>query len=168
MFDALVILWVWVELFENYNADIEIAFTVLVILPTLILSIMIFVKIQKMKAVTKGNLYEKNIMKDLHRAAIVCCCQPLCFTIYLVMIIFGEWVHVRTGYDDSPLLLFQFYIFISPNYSIVMMLCILFDSLLIMLVLKTYRSSLRYIARKVCPCQVKISSSDAAFIMTAS
>jgi hypothetical protein len=72
IYDLVVVVYVWVMLnIFDYNSYLEVAFDLIIMIPTILFAILIFIKIQNMKKLSKGSIYEKSTISDLHKAAIV-------------------------------------------------------------------------------------------------
>lgn len=169
-YDLFIVAYVAAMLyFFDYNSYVEMAFDLLCMVPTFIISLSLFLKLNKMKELTQGNVYEKTIMNDLKRAAFVCLVQPIFFLIYFAMIVVVEYFNAQI-YDlysrDQPIPESYFWIYetFAPFYPIVMLTSVLADTLMLLFVLKTYRASLVYLLSTIVPSKVKLSKTDLMLI----
>lgn len=166
--DLIMIFYVYANNFFHKNAFIEQALIIIVMLLNTILSICILIKISKMKKLAKESIFQKNILNDLSRAAIVCLIQPICCFIYLgfISVFFVINVKIVSSSEDIPPFLFQIYVFYA-NFNVVFYeLFLIIDTCSMLFVLKTYREGMVFLWNRLLPWKVKKKNERLTIVRT--
>uniref|UniRef100_A0A914P4A0 G-protein coupled receptors family 1 profile domain-containing protein n=1 Tax=Panagrolaimus davidi TaxID=227884 RepID=A0A914P4A0_9BILA len=124
------------------NALMEIVIMMPLMAISILLSLLIFEKIRRMKILASEGSTESNTLNDIRRAAFVCVVQPLGFIVYNILIFIGESIYIQISSMppvDVPDSSVKSYLIISTFYPFVYLAAMLVDTFLMLFSLKTYR-----------------------------
>uniref|UniRef100_A0A914DVQ6 Serpentine receptor class gamma n=1 Tax=Acrobeloides nanus TaxID=290746 RepID=A0A914DVQ6_9BILA len=149
-YDLVLCIYAHIQTLFPYNNNLEIAFCVSIMSLSIVMAIGILFKIRQMNKLAKKSI-DTSTLKDLQRAAIVCFVQGIALCIYFSLVSISQSFYLRivTQPNETPNILFRIVLVLYPFYTFMYLTSMLIDAILLLLVLKTYRTSLIGMLKKI-------------------
>lgn len=134
---------------DNENSFVMLGVDFFLLIGTLTCSTFIFLKIRKMMELV-GNDSNFNTYNDLRRAAFVCIFQTCLISLHLASTFYTQLFSSSLCWNDHLFdLLFVSFMILSPLQYPLYQLFIIIDSLMTLIVLKSYRSAFVNVFKKI-------------------
>lgn len=156
LYDFAICIFLFVKISLNNNIYMEQGLNVVIMSSNIALSILILIKIHQMKKLVRNSTFEKALLSDLCRAAIVCLVQPMSNLFFLCMVIVLISLNptIYSSPEDISSILISIYLYFSNFQVVVYEIFIVIDACMMLFVLKTYKGGMIFIWNRVSPWKI--------------